>query len=55
MKLSVIIVNYNVKHFIEQCLYSVYNAGKNIDFEVILADNNSVDGSVALIKEKFPH
>jgi GT2 family glycosyltransferase len=54
VKLSVIIVNYNVKHFIEQCLHSVYSALKGIDAEVFVVDNNSVDGSVALIKEKFP-
>jgi GT2 family glycosyltransferase len=54
VKLSIIIVNYNVKHFIEQCLHSVYRALKDIDAEVFVVDNNSVDGSVALIKEKFP-
>ena len=54
MQLSIIIVNYNVKHFLEQCLYSVYKALKNTEAEVFVVDNNSVDGSVALIKEKFP-
>jgi GT2 family glycosyltransferase len=54
VKLSVIIVNYNVKHFVEQCLHSVYNALKNIDAEVFVVDNNSVDGSCPMIKEKFP-
>ena len=54
MKLSIIIVNYNVKHFIEQCLHSVYRALKDVDAEVFVVDNNSVDGSVILIKEKFP-
>ena len=53
MKLSVIIVNYNVKHFLEQCLHSVY-ASKNIDFDVFVVDNSSVDGSCAMVKEKFP-
>lgn len=53
--LSVIIVNYNVKHFVEQCLHSVINASKNCKVEVFVVDNNSVDGSVELIKEKFPH
>ena len=53
MKLSIVIVNYNVKHFIEQCLHSVYSALKGIEAEVFVVDNNSVDGSVALIKEKF--
>jgi GT2 family glycosyltransferase len=54
VQLSIIIVNYNVKHFVEQCLHSVYKALKGIEAEVFVVDNNSVDGSVALIKEKFP-
>jgi len=54
MKLSVIIVNYNVKYFLEQCLYSIQRAIKNIDAEVIVVDNNSVDGSCAMVREKFP-
>ena len=54
MDLSVIIVNYNVKHFLEQCLHAVQKASKNIDAEVFVVDNNSVDGSVALLHEKFP-
>jgi GT2 family glycosyltransferase len=54
MKLSVIIVNYNVKHFLEQCLHSVYKAAKGIDTEIFVVDNNSVDGSAQLIREKFP-
>ncbi len=53
-KLSVIIVNYNVKHFLEQCLLSVYKALENIPSEVFVVDNNSVDGSCALVKERFP-
>lgn len=52
--LSVIIVNYNVKHFVEQCLHSVFNASKHLDIEVFVVDNNSVDGSVPFIKQKFP-
>ncbi|HLO82727.1 MAG TPA: glycosyltransferase family 2 protein [Chitinophagaceae bacterium] len=43
--LSVIIVNYNVKHFLEQCLFSVMQAIKDIDAEVIVVDNASTDGS----------
>ncbi|MCF8302521.1 MAG: glycosyltransferase family 2 protein [Bacteroidales bacterium] len=54
MKLSVIIVNYNVKYFLEQCLYSVRKAGKNVSTEVIVVDNNSVDGSVKMMENKFP-
>ncbi|MFN4234432.1 MAG: glycosyltransferase [Bacteroidia bacterium] len=54
MKLSVIIVNYNVRHFLEQCLHSVMNAAKNLDVEVFVVDNNSVDNSVEMVREKFP-
>lgn len=54
MKLSVIIVNYNVEHFLEQCLHSVRRAMKGIEGEVYVVDNNSVDGSVAMVREKFP-
>lgn len=54
MKLSVVIVNYNVKYFLEQCLHSVLKAAKNIDTEIFVVDNNSVDGSCAMVIEKFP-
>jgi GT2 family glycosyltransferase len=53
-RLSIIIVNYNVKHFIEQCLLSVRAALKGIDAEVYVVDNNSVDGSQQMLREKFP-
>ncbi len=53
MKLSIVIVNYNVKHFLGQCLNSVKRAIENIDAEVFVVDNASSDGSVELVKEKF--
>ncbi|MCX7953758.1 MAG: glycosyltransferase family 2 protein [Bacteroidales bacterium] len=55
MKLSVVIVNYNVKHFLKQCLISVKHAIDNInnDGEVWVVDNHSVDGSVQMLKEEF--
>jgi GT2 family glycosyltransferase len=53
MKLSVIIVNYNVEHFLEQCLHSVRKAIKNVSAEVFVVDNNSVDGSLKMIRNKF--
>ncbi len=52
-KLSVIIVNYNVKYFLEQCLLSVQKAVLNIDAEVFVVDNNSVDGSCEMVEERF--
>jgi O-antigen biosynthesis protein len=53
-KISVIIVNYNVEYFLEQCLNSVKKALKNIEGEVFIVDNNSIDGSVEMVKKKFP-
>lgn len=53
MKVSVIIVNYNVKYFLELCLHSVYRALQDIAAEVIVVDNNSTDGSEALVSQKF--
>lgn len=53
-QLSIILVNYNVKHFLEQALLSVQRAVKNIEAEVFVVDNNSVDGSVGMLKERFP-
>lgn len=54
MKLSVIIVNYNVKYFLEVCLHSVLRASSDISVEVIVVDNNSVDDSCEMVREKFP-
>ncbi|HEX2937183.1 MAG TPA: glycosyltransferase [Bacteroidales bacterium] len=54
MKLSVIIVNYNVKSFLEQCLYSVVKGLQHIDGEIIVVDNNSTDGSEIMIRDTFP-
>ncbi len=54
MEISVVIVNYNVKHFLEQCLHSVYKSLEQLDGEVFVVDNNSVDGSCQMVKQKFP-
>jgi len=54
LKLSVIIVNYNVKYFLEQCLCSVEKACKNIAAEIIVVDNNSTDGSMDFLPQRFP-
>ncbi|MCL2435346.1 MAG: glycosyltransferase family 2 protein [Lentimicrobiaceae bacterium] len=54
MQLTIIIVNYNVKHFLVQCLQSVQKAIAGIKVEVFVVDNASSDGSVEMLKEKFP-
>lgn len=52
--LSVIIVNYNVKHFLEQALLAVQKAVQQLSVEVFVVDNNSVDDSVTMVQQKFP-
>lgn len=54
MDLSIIIVNYNVKEFLQNLLNSIDKASSNISKEIIVIDNASDDGSVEVIKEKFP-
>lgn len=54
MKLSVVIVNYNVKYFLEQCLHSLEQAAGGISHEVIVVDNASTDGSGEYITSRFP-
>ena len=54
MQLSIVIVNYNVRHFLEQCLLSVNKAITNIPAEVFVVDNNSKDDSVEMVKTNFP-
>ena len=53
-ELSVIIVNYNVKYYLEQCLDSVRRAMEGINGEVFVVDNHSHDGSVEYLRERFP-
>lgn len=54
MQLSIIIVNYNVKYFLEQCLCSVEAAITSLQAEVIVVDNHSNDGSISYLQERFP-
>lgn len=55
MKLTVIIVNYNVKYYVEQCLRSLEKALKDVDAEVVVVDNHSKDGSVEYLQDRFPN
>ncbi len=54
IQLSVVIVSYNVRHFLEQALQAVRRASKGMSVEVFVVDNNSVDGTVAMVQQKFP-
>src|ERR1044072_8061196 len=54
MKVSVIIVNYNVKYFLQVCLHSVMRAAEGLAAEVIVVDNNSSDDSMDMVRALFP-
>ena len=54
MELSVIIVSYNVRDFLKQCLLSVKKASENIDHEIFVVDNNSTDDSSVMVSKEFP-
>jgi O-antigen biosynthesis protein len=54
MKVSIVIVNYNVREFLEQCLRSVFIAIDDIESEIFVVDNHSVDGSQSMVRDKFP-
>lgn len=54
MKLSVIIVSYQVKYYLAQCLLSLSKALQEIEAEVFVVDNHSTDGTVSLLKKNFP-
>jgi GT2 family glycosyltransferase len=53
IKLSVVIVNYNVRYFLEQCLHSVRKAAQGVSCEIFVVDNNSYDNSCEMVREKF--
>jgi len=52
--LSIVIVNYKAKDYLEKCLRSVLNSSKGIKYEVFVVENDSRDGSYEMVKEKFP-
>ncbi len=54
MQLSVIILNYNVRYFLEQCVLSVQAALQDLEGEIIVVDNNSSDNSCAMMRTRFP-
>lgn len=53
--LSIVIINWNTRDLLAQCLRSVYRTTSGLDFEIIVVDNASSDGSIAMVKEQFPH
>ena len=54
MDLSVVIVSYNTCELLRSCLASVYAETTGIDYEVLIIDNNSTDGSATMVQTEFP-
>lgn len=54
MRLSIVIVNYNVAYFLEQCLQSIFDSVIDFEMEIFVVDNNSVDTSISMVSSKFP-
>ena len=54
MKLTVIIVSYNVRHYVEQCLNSLYSALNGIEAEIYVVDNHSRDDTVEALTRSYP-
>jgi GT2 family glycosyltransferase len=54
MDVSIIIVNYNTKNLLKQCINSVFEKTRGIEFEIIVVDNASTDGSQQMIRNDFP-
>lgn len=54
MRLTIVIVNYNVKYYLHQCLCAVKQALRGIDGEIVVVDNHSSDGSVDFIRTHHP-
>ena len=52
--LAIIIVNFNNKKLLKECLGSIYKGTHKISFEIIVSDNGSTDGSQELLKNNFP-
>lgn len=52
-ELSIVIVNWNTKELIRDCLDSIYKNTKNLNYEIIVVDNNSTDESISMLKESF--
>jgi GT2 family glycosyltransferase len=55
MDISIVIVNYNVRYFLEQCILSIIDASRKLAVEIIVVDNNSTDDSVSFLQKKYPY
>ena len=54
MDVSIIVVNWNTKEFLQNCLMSIYGQADNVSYEIIVVDNASGDGSATMVRTRFP-
>lgn len=54
LKLSILIVSFNTRDILKECLRAVYTAAIRYSFEIIVVDNNSLDGSAQMVQREFP-
>lgn len=54
MKLSIIIVSFNTKDILDDCIASIKNSSTKSPYEIIVIDNSSCDGSVEMLESKYP-
>lgn len=54
IQLTISIVSWNVRDYLEKCLETIYKYSDGINFEIVVVDNASCDGSLNMVKEKFP-
>lgn len=54
MQLSIVIICWNDRNLIDQCLRSIYSGARSVSFEVIISDNGSTDGSAEFIRRRYP-
>jgi len=55
IRISIIVLNWNGRKWLEECLSSILKQRLDEEFEVLLVDNGSTDGSVAYVRQEFPH
>ncbi|MCI7688112.1 MAG: glycosyltransferase, partial [Prevotella sp.] len=53
-KLSIVIVSYNVKYYVAQCITSVLRSQGGVDADITVVDNHSQDGTVEFLRKRFP-
>ena len=54
MDVSILIVSYNTRELLKNCISSIYEHTKDVDFEIIVSDNDSKDDSIQMLKKEFP-